>query len=33
MMSAANNCLALLSNSSKETNRVEPDQTAPIGAV
>ena len=31
--SAANNCLTLLTNLSKETNRVDPDQTAPIGAV
>ena len=31
--SAANNCLTLLTNLSKEANRVDPDQTAPIGAV
>ena len=31
--SAANNCLTLLTNSSIEANRVDPDQTAPIGAV
>ena len=28
--SAANNCLTLLTNSSVEANRVDPDQTAPI---
>ena len=33
MSSAANNCLTLLTNSSMEANRVDPDQTAPIGAV
>ena len=32
-LSAANNCLTLLTNSSIEANRVDPDQTAPIGAV
>ena len=31
--SAANNCLKLLTNLSIEANRVDPDQTAPIGAV
>ena len=31
--SAANNCLTLLTNLSIEANRVDPDQTAPIGAV
>ena len=31
--SAANNCQTLLTNLSIETNRVDPDQTAPIGAV
>ena len=30
--SAANNYLTLLTNSSKEANKVDPDQTAPIGA-
>ena len=30
---AANNCLTLLTNLSIEANRVDPDQTAPIGAV
>ena len=29
--SAANNCLTLLTNLSREANRVDPDQTAPIG--
>ena len=32
-LSAANNCLALLTNLSIEPNRVVPEQTAPIGAV
>ena len=31
--SAANNCLSLLTNSSIEADRMDPDQTAPIGAV
>ena len=31
--SAANNCLTLLKNLSIEANRVDPDQTAPIGEV
>ena len=31
--SAANNCLILLTNLCIEANRVDPDQTAPIGAV
>ena len=31
--SAANNCLTLLTNSSIEANRVDPGQTAPIGAI
>ena len=31
--SAANNCLTFLTNLSIEANRVDPDQTAPIGAV
>ena len=31
--SAANNCLTLLTNLSTEANRVDQDQTAPIGAV
>ena len=31
--SAANNCLILLTNSGIEENRVDPDQTAPVGAV
>ena len=31
--SAANNCLILLKNSSIEANRMDPDQTVPIGAV
>ena len=31
--SAANNCLTLLTNLSIEANMVDPDQTAPIGAV
>ena len=31
--SAANNCLTLLTNISIEANSVDPDQTAPIGAV
>ena len=31
--SAASNCLTLLTNLSLEANRVDPDQTAPIGAV
>ena len=31
--SAANNCLTVLTNLSIEANRVDPDQTAPIGAV
>ena len=31
--SAANYCLTLLTNLSKEANRVDPDKTAPIGAV
>ena len=30
---AANNCLTLLTNLSIEANSVDPDQTAPIGAV
>ena len=32
-LSAANNCLTLLTNLSIEANRVDPDQTASIGAV
>ena len=32
-VSAANNCLTLLTNIRIEANRVDPDQTAPIGAV
>ena len=31
--SAANNCLTLLTHLSIEANRVDPDHTAPIGAV
>ena len=31
-LSAANNCLTLLTNLSIEANRMDPDQTAPIGA-
>ena len=31
--SAANNCLTLLTNLSIEANKVDPDQTAPRGAV
>ena len=31
--SAANNCLTLLTNIRTEANSVDPDQTAPIGAV
>ena len=31
--SAANNCLTLLTNLSIEPNRVDPDKTAPTGAV
>ena len=31
--SAANNCLTLLTNLSIEANRMDPGQTAPIGAV
>ena len=31
--SAANNCLTLLTNISIEANSLDPDQTAPIGAV
>ena len=31
--SAANNCLTLLTHLSIVANRVDPDQTAPIGAV
>ena len=31
--STANNCLTLLTNLSIEANSVDPDQTAPIGAV
>ena len=33
MSSAANNCLALLTELSIEANRADPEQTAPIGAV
>ena len=33
MLSAANNCITLLTNLSIEANRVDPDQTAPTGAV
>ena len=33
MPSAANNCLTLLTILSIEANRVDPEQTAPIGAV
>ena len=31
--SAANNCLTLLTNISIEANSLDPDQTAPVGAV
>ena len=31
--STANNCLTLLTNLRIEANRVDPDQTAPIGAI
>ena len=31
--SAPNNCQTLMTNSSIEANRVDPEQTAPIGAV
>ena len=31
-LSAANHCLTLLTDLSIEANRVDPDQTAPIGA-
>ena len=33
MSSAVNNCLILLTNFSIEANSVDPEQTAPIGAV
>ena len=33
MSSAANSCLKLLTNLSIVANRVDPDQTAPVGAV
>ena len=32
-LSAANKCLTLLANLSIEANRVDPDQTVPLGAV
>ena len=33
MFTAVNNCLILLTNFSIETNSVDPEQTAPVGAV